>query len=207
MAKVQEGKGTTSGDEVSILRMSEKDVIKSIIELQRSGDKFDNNKVSQDIDKLFTDKSIEHLEKVDGFDKKHGGIKGAHTLDSFNKFSKEVRPVVIVGKERISDGIYEIKYKVAKMEKGKPVLNADGTYDLVNKEYVKTVVDLFALNGDKLVSMAKEAFDAREEYITPGNQIYINGISKDGVKFEGQINPITKELDSFYPVKQWQFEY
>ena len=107
---------------------------------------------------MFSSKSIEHLEVIDGFNKKHGGIKGAHTLDSFNKFSEDVRPVQIVSKE-------------------------------------------------KIVSMAKEAFNSRDVYITLGNQIYINGISKNGVKFEGWINSITKELDSFYPVKQWQFEY
>ena len=76
---------------------------------------------------MFSSKSIEHLEVIDGFNKKHGGIKGAHTLDSFNKFSEEDRPVQIVSKEKISDGIYEIRYKVAKMESGNAVLNADGT--------------------------------------------------------------------------------
>lgn len=162
---------------------------------------------SKAIDKLFSSKSIEHLEVIDGFNKKHGGIKGAHTLDSFNKFSEDVRPVQIVSKEKISDGVYEIRYKVAKMENGNAVLNADGTYDFINKEYVKTVVDTAELSKEKIVSMAKEAFNSRDVYITPGNQIYINGISKNGVKFEGWINPITKELDSFYPVKQWQFEY
>ena len=93
------------------------------------------------------------------------------------------------------------------MESGNAVLNADGTYDFINKEYVKTVVDTAELSKEKNVSMAKEAFNSRDVYITPGNQIYINGISKNGVKFEGWINPIIKELDSFYPVKQWQFEY
>ena len=33
---------------------------------------------------MFSSKSIEHLEVIDGFNKKHGGIKGAHTLDSCN---------------------------------------------------------------------------------------------------------------------------
>lgn len=48
------------------------------------------------------------------------------------------------------------------MDRGKPVINEDGTYDLVNAEYVKTVIDTSELNTDKLVSMAKEAFDSRE---------------------------------------------
>lgn len=158
-------------------------------------------------DEMFTDKSIKHLEKIDGFDKRHGGIKGAHTMDSFNKFSNEVRPVQIINKTKISDGIYEIKYKVAKIDRGKPVINADGTYDLVNAEYVKTVIDTSELDIDKIVSMAKEAFDSREVYTTPGKQMYINGISKDAVKFEGWINSVTNELDSFYPVMEWQFDY
>lgn len=53
----------------------------------------------------------------------------------------------------------------------------------------------------------KEAFSLRNVYITPGNQKYINGTSKDGLKFEGWINLLTNELDSFYPVNQWQFKY
>lgn len=152
---------------------------------------------------MFTDKSIKHLEKIDGFNKKHGGIKGAHTMDSFNRFSEEVRPVQILNKTKVSDGIYEITYQVAKMDRGKPVINADGTYDLVSTEYTKTVIDTSELNIDKIVSMAKEAFDSREVYTTPGKQRYINGISKDGVKFEGWINSETNELDSFYPVMEW----
>ncbi|MCI8668629.1 MAG: hypothetical protein HFI34_03735 [Lachnospiraceae bacterium] len=159
------------------------------------------------VDEMFTDKSVKHLEEIDGFDKKHGGIKGAHTMDSFNKFSKEVRPVQIVNKTKISNGIYEIKYKVAKIDRGNPVINADGTYDFVNAEYVKTVIDTSELDIDKIVSMAKEAFDSREVYETPGKQKYINGISKDAVKFEGWINTLTNELDSFYPVREWQFDY
>ncbi len=162
---------------------------------------------SEDINKIFTDKSIEHLEKIDGFDKKHGEIKDAHTLDSFNRFSENERPVQILNSEKIGDGIYEIKYKVAKLNKGKPVLNADGTYELVNNEYVKTITDTMKLDNNKLVYMAKEAFTSRNVYITPGKQIYINGITKKGVKFEGWINQITKELESFCPVKQWKFEY
>lgn len=205
MGKVQEG--ATVGNKALMLEMSKEEKAKNIMEMVRGGDEFADNRVSQDVDRLFTDESIEHLQKIEGFDKKHGGIIGAHTLDSFNKFSKKVRPVVIVNKKRIGHGIYEIKYKVAKIEKGKPAFNTDGTYDLVNKEYVKTVIDESELSIDKLVSMAKEAFAPRKNYTTPGGQIYINGISKNGVKFEGWINPISKGLDSFYPVKQWQFEY
>lgn len=74
-------------------------------------------------------------------------------------------------------------------------------------EKIEDVRPVQIVSKEKIVSMAKEAFNSRDVYITPGNQIYINGISKNGVKFEGWINPITKELDSFYPVKQWQFEY
>ena len=74
-------------------------------------------------------------------------------------------------------------------------------------EKIEDVRPVQIVSKEKIVSMAKEAFNSRDVYITLGNQIYINGISKNGVKFEGWINSITKELDSFYPVKQWQFEY
>lgn len=30
---------------------------------------------------------------------------------------------------------------------------------------------------------------------------------KDGVKFEGWINPVTNELDLFYSVMEWRFGY
>ncbi len=55
--------------------------------------------------------------------------------------------------------------------------------------------------------MAKEAFTSRGAYVTKKNQIYINGVTKNGVKFEGWINPETKQLKSFYPVKKWRYNY
>ncbi len=55
--------------------------------------------------------------------------------------------------------------------------------------------------------MAKEAFTSRGAYVTRKNQIYINGIANNGVKFEGWINSETKQLKSFYPVKDWQYDY
>lgn len=59
----------------------------------------------------------------------------------------------------------------------------------------------------EMASMAKEAFTSRGAYVTDGNQIYINGIAQNGVKFEGWINSETKQLKSFYPVKDWQYDY
>ncbi len=39
------------------------------------------------------------------------------------------------------------------------------------------------------------------------NQIYINGVANNGVKFDGWINSETKQLESFYPVKKWKHNY
>ncbi len=134
-------------------------------------------------------------------------IKGAHTLESFNKFSEEKRPLKILSKEKISDGIYEIQYKAAKIERGKPALKADGTYDFLSNTYTKTVIDTTELSIEQVTSMAKEAFTSRGAYVTSKGDVYINGISKTGIKFEGWINPATKALESFYPVKNWKHSY
>lgn len=158
--------------------------------------------VGKSVKELFSEDSLKHLEQVDGFSKKHGGIKGAHTIQSFKKFSDEVRPVKINSKIEISDGVYEIKYQVAKMERGKAV---EGEW--INAEYTKTVIDIEVLPLSTIRKMAEEAFQGRKIYTTPGNQLYINGISKDGVKLEGWIDGNTGKLKSFYAVQEWQFDY
>lgn len=36
------------------------------------------------------------------------------------------------------------------------------------------------------------------------NKTYFKGISSNGLKFEGWINPDTEEFESLYPVLEWQ---
>ena len=43
--------------------------------------------------------------------------------------------------------------------------------------------------------------------MSPRKIKYINGVAKNGVKFEGWINSETKQLKSFYLVKDWQCDY
>ncbi|MBQ2804103.1 MAG: EndoU domain-containing protein, partial [Lachnospiraceae bacterium] len=171
--------------------------------LEKKGEVFESGIKS--VDELFSNKSIEHLEKIDGFDKKHNGIKGAHTLESFNKYNE--RPVKIISKIEVSEGIYELKYQVGTLEKGKPVVAENGDYVWYQRVYKKTVVDTNELSTEELVTMAKEAFTGRNYYTTSGNQLYINGTSSAGVKFEGWINKETGQLDSFYPVSEWKHNY
>ena len=84
-----------------------------------------------DIDKMFTEDAIGHLDEVKGFDKDKG-VKGAHTPESFKEFVEGPRHVEILSEDKIYDGIYEIKYKVGKIDRAdNPILKPDGSYSFL----------------------------------------------------------------------------
>lgn len=139
-----------------------------------------------------------HLNNVDGFDKNHTGIKGAHNVLSFIGFE---RPTKVIGNIRYSNfpGIFEIDYDVAKMNRGKP----DGW---LGKKYTKTLFDPCYISVADLRKWAEEAFDGVTAVPAKQNQLYIKGTAKNGVKFEGWIDIGTQEIKSYYPVLKWNNE-
>lgn len=73
--------------------------------------------------------------------------------------------------------------------------------------YKKTVIDTDILPLIKVKEMALEAFVGRSFYRTPGGQLYINGTSINGVRFEGWIDLNTGKLKTFYPVETFKYDY
>ena len=143
----------------------------------------------------FSLEADDHLNNFKGFNKKHGGIKGAHNIYSFREFE---RPIEVVGDIRYShiDGIFEIDYKVAKIVRGK--------YEgWISNTYTKTLFDPDRVSIDELRKWAEEAFDGITAIPIRENQLYLKGTASNGLKFEGWIDINTQEIVSYYPVLEW----
>lgn len=145
---------------------------------------------------------VQHFESASGFSKRNG-VSGAHTIDAFNKYfcdiglkfkeiSKITHPTV--------DGVYDIEYQVqARDYKGIPI---EGQY---NKPiYKKTIIDTKKISIDTIKLWANEAYKNGIKISSSNNKTYFKGISSNGLKFEGWINPDTEEFESLYPVLEWQ---
>ena len=148
----------------------------------------------------FTDKSVNHLKTVEGFNKTRGGIKGGHKKTSFFEyFNSKNQNVKVVSKttDPHFPGLEHYEYQVAKGD-GK-----GGYYpnDFVPNIYEKT---LYTYSDDEIVAWGKEALNGRTIQVV-NNGLYVKGTSNNGMKFEGWINSSTNELDSFYPVLNWTY--
>lgn len=143
----------------------------------------------------FASNADNHFNNIDGFDKKHTGIKGAHNVRSFVGFE---RPIKVIGEVRYSeiDGIFEVDYTVAKMSRGKP----DGWLDQI---YTKTLFDPDYISSNDLRTWAREAFEGVTATPAKQNQLYIKGTAQNGLKFEGWVDSATQEITSYYPVLEW----
>ena len=143
----------------------------------------------------FSLEAYDHLNNFKGFNKRHGGIKGAHNIYSFREFE---RPIEVVGDIRYShiDGIFEIDYKVAKIVRGK--------YEgWISNIYTKTLFDPDRVSIDELRKWAEEAFEDVTAIPIRENQLYIKGTASNGLKLEGWIDINTQEIVSYYPVLEW----
>ena len=143
----------------------------------------------------FSLEADDHLNNFKGFNKRHGGIKGAHNIYSFREFE---RPIEVVGDIRYShiDGIFEIDYKVAKIVRGK--------YEgWISNIYTKTLFDPDRVSIDELRKWAEEAFEDVTAIPIRENQLYIKGTASNGLKLEGWIDINTQEIVSYYPVLEW----
>ncbi len=150
---------------------------------------------------LLGEKAHEHLTIVEGFNKKKGGIIGGHTKEAFDSFSE--RPVNILSKEKLGDGIYEYIYQVGTLERGQYKENPDGSYVWLNNTYTKTVINTEELSINTFEKMAQNAFANEVIYETEGGQLYIKGVLENGVKVEGYIDKTTMELISYYPCSEY----
>lgn len=150
---------------------------------------------------LFGDKAHEHLTTVEGFNKNKGGIIGGHTQEAFNSYSE--RPINILSKEKLGDGIYEYTYQVGALERGQYKTNPDGSYVWIEKEYTKTVINTEELSINSFENLAKNAFANEVIYETESGQLYIKGVLENGVKIEGYIDKATMELKSYYPCSKY----
>jgi len=103
-----------------------------------------------------------HLANVDGF-KQNIGIKGGHNMNNFLS-ELSARNGAVVSKTPIADGIFEIKYKIPRLDRaGKP----DGSYKIIKDP--KTVYDPAKFSDEQMLKMAQEA--AAKRY----NEAIVNG--------------------------------
>jgi len=148
----------------------------------------------------FTEAADSHLTTVDGFNKKKTGIQGGHSKEAFDQFA-ETRPINQVGETRYSDieGLYEIDYQVAKLERGQPVA---GEWVDSGKPYTKTLYDPQIISDDTMKALGHDALSDATPFTTPGGQTKVIGKTTYGgqtMKFEGWLNP-NGSLKSYYPV-------
>ncbi len=183
---------------VKVIGDESEDMLKSSSDSFKIADGNATHNVSSDVvDNLFGEKARNHIETVEGFNKKKGGIIGGHTEEAFKSFSE--RPVNILSKNKIGDGIYEYTYQVGTLERGVAKTNPDGSFVWYGDTYTKTVINTEELSVDSFEKMAKDAFSKEVIYETESGQLYIKGVMDNGVKVEGYIDKATMELKSYYP--------
>lgn len=162
------------------------------------------------IDNLFRSRCNTHFNTVEGFNKKKQGIIGGHSLQVVQDYSQNTRPLNIINKTKIYDGVYTIEYQAAALDSKTNlptyIVGDDGVRQIqyVRNGYIyeKTVVDLNEISYSQIEQYAKEAF-FNQQIIEIGSELYIKGIASNGMKFEGWLE--NGELKSFYPVEDWQY--
>ncbi|SFS10344.1 EndoU domain-containing protein, partial [Anaeromicropila populeti] len=151
---------------------------------------------------VFDEVADTHLITVEGFNRKHGGIKGGHNYQAFMEYTNTQRPIQEISRtESGIDGVFEIEYKAAKIDKGVPV---EGEW--LSQPYIKTVYDPTIISDETIKQWAREALEGKEVVVTRRNQLRVRGEASNGLKFEGWIDINTNKLRSYYPVLEWSKE-
>lgn len=97
------------------------------------------------------------------------------------------------------DGIYDVRYKIGKQEKGQYLDNGE----FKASTHKKTLYDPIFFSDADIKYLGKEALETGTLIHTRGGQKVIQGTASNGLKFEGWINPQTGQIDSYYPVLKW----
>ena len=146
----------------------------------------------------FSAKSDSHLTTVEGFKKSRQGIVGGHKLQAIEEYSNSIRPVKITQKTPGNvNGIYEIKYQVAKLDGAGNVVKDE----FVNQTYTKTVYDSLIISDSQIMKYAREALESSSVQIV-NKEMYVTGSASNGLCFEGWISNETGQIISYYPIVQ-----
>lgn len=134
------------------------DLIKKIDEL--------GEEITEEISKLsskaFGEKSINHLKKYDGFNKKKTGVTGGHNKEGFMAYFTDNNRAVRFTKEVQHPDFKGLYYKEYQVSKGLP--NGSGYYQDVfsDKIYYKTMYDPKVYTDEQMISWGKEALIGKD---------------------------------------------
>ncbi|WP_254612884.1 CdiA family toxin C-terminal domain-containing protein [Brevibacillus sp. HB1.1] len=145
------------------------------------------------------------------------GVSGGHNYEEFKKFfdTNGKYGYEEIGRKEHPDiqGIYDIEYRL-KVEVKNYQGKGTGEYKVVPKEdkppLKKTIYDPNVISNDDIVRLGKEAMEEGiksqrvNQLKSQTNKQKIQGVSSNGLKFEGIKNTDTGEIENFYPVLKFE---
>lgn len=136
----------------------------------------------------------EHLTTVLQFTQKKG-VKGAHTINSFNQAVKDYNLRIVSNTEHPTvRGVYEIVYEIPLKNKK---LEYTDDYKIVKEP--KTVYDSSIISDTKILEWGQQAADKGiDNAIASGKREFTETANK--IDFRVYIDPKTKTVTNFFPV-------
>ncbi len=191
--------GKVSGDKEEYLSM-----------LSGRGDSVDFNNIKY--------KEGYYVEHLTGEIKKctdRGGVSGGHNYDEFKRYFNDNGKYKVeeIGKYQHPNinGVYDLEYRLM-VEKKDYKGQGTGEFKKIPKDekepFRKTIYDPGLISSDEIVRLGKEAMEdginsLRIKDLNQANVQKVQGISSNGLKFEGFLNKETGEITNFYPVVEF----
>lgn len=134
----------------------------------------------------------EHLIKRDMKAKRKGGISGAHNKEEFMKSSFEIN-IVKVEKHPHIDGVEDIYYQMAELEKGVPT----GRWRA--RIFTKTVYDPEIISNEQMIQYGKEAIREAEKAGRITERMVV-GTASNGLEIMLYVDESKNEITNFHPI-------